>query len=375
MCCPDGAVLPCASGHTTICAYCRQPEPDEEHVESHDHSTCVEKGLNARTFTRKDHLRQHLRLVHHVKLDPSMEAWKSTPEVIRSRCGFCNVTFSTWDERAAHLAKHFREGKTMGEWCGGWGLDPDVAACVTDAMPPFMIQGERQKPLPWSAEKGDTTMFNDLHKQLVPNLEGAATKGWEVMGAVLTDYVVQCQRNGEEVTEQGIQTYARRCLYESDDAWNQTRADNSQWMELFKARLGLIDRGDGVLDMHPEMIMQAKSNVENGCATFLGADLGPRCPPSNSANAIPYCNPSTSWSSLQPGLVSQEDLLMPQNTDPDVSFDGFDMAALTSGVASDGLLTPHQVDMSHGEAEPGLEALMDEMMWSMEGDFSGVLDQ
>jgi hypothetical protein len=38
-------------------------EPSEEHLATHNHKGCVEKGLDSRTFYRKDHLRQHLRLM------------------------------------------------------------------------------------------------------------------------------------------------------------------------------------------------------------------------------------------------------------------------------------------------------------------------
>ncbi len=85
------------------CVYCEEQDPSDEHIESHNHRQCEEKGLDARTFYRKDHLRQHLRLMHNCEMLPSMDNWKSVAANINSRCGFCAKRFAVWNERVDHL--------------------------------------------------------------------------------------------------------------------------------------------------------------------------------------------------------------------------------------------------------------------------------
>src|SRR5438045_659509 len=46
------------------CVFCGSPNPDDTHYEIHNYTVCQERSLEERTFYRKDHLRQHLRLVH-----------------------------------------------------------------------------------------------------------------------------------------------------------------------------------------------------------------------------------------------------------------------------------------------------------------------
>ena len=82
---------------------------------------------------------------------PSMESWKSEVQYINSRCGFCAMTFSKWQDRVDHLAKEFRNGATMKDWKGCRGLDPQVAAHVVNAMPPYLIGDESKSPFPFSA--------------------------------------------------------------------------------------------------------------------------------------------------------------------------------------------------------------------------------
>lgn len=121
------------------CVFCGEANPDSAHVESHNHTACQERTLEERTFYRKDHLNQHLRLVHNVKfVDWSMKAWKvATPE-IRSRCGFCGVVLPNWTSRVEHLAEHFKTGNTMADWKGDWGFEAPVLSMIENSIPPCM---------------------------------------------------------------------------------------------------------------------------------------------------------------------------------------------------------------------------------------------
>lgn len=63
ICAPLGDVITCSSSGQRKCVYCDEIDPTKEHLETHNHRNCEEKGREARTFYRKDHLRQHLRLM------------------------------------------------------------------------------------------------------------------------------------------------------------------------------------------------------------------------------------------------------------------------------------------------------------------------
>ncbi|KAL9092734.1 MAG: hypothetical protein Q9159_000632 [Coniocarpon cinnabarinum] len=227
VCCPNGPIEQDSLNQRSTCAYCRHPNPDMAHVESHDHSACLEKGLSGRSFTRKDHLRQHLRLVHSVAMHDSMDNWKVVPEIVRSRCGFCDAAFTTWDDRAGHLAKHFREARTMAEWSGGWGFDPEVEAQVADANPHLLEAAQRSRPL----------ASGHVEEEHAGNDTAANAHGWEVMGSILLRFVRECLSHGEEVTDAKVQQHARQTLYGNDDAWNQTCADDAHWLALFKEQV------------------------------------------------------------------------------------------------------------------------------------------
>lgn len=74
ICAPLGPVYLNPSTGVNTCVYCLATEPTREHIESHSHSQCENKGLESRTFYRKDHLRQHLRLMHDCELLPYMDS-------------------------------------------------------------------------------------------------------------------------------------------------------------------------------------------------------------------------------------------------------------------------------------------------------------
>jgi hypothetical protein len=296
ICAPLGPVVTISSSGERQCVYCGEKNPSNEHAEiTHNHRLCEEKGPDARTFYRKDHLRQHLRLVHSCKMVESMDMWKSEATFIKSRCGFCAQKFDRWQERIDHLAKHFKSGAQMRDWKGCRGLDPAVAANVTNAMPPYLIGNESRSPFPFSATneatwsqslRFATAAGTDLEYTLPtspdwesligaanvipkpttgtrqpvltsaeaealrqkmdyspyygsnPNSPGAITC-WEILTIRLGKYVQEQVLGGIVPTDEALQRQARQILYEDDDSWNQTAADNPEWLELFKKAHGL----------------------------------------------------------------------------------------------------------------------------------------
>ena len=72
-----------------------------------------------------------------------------------------------------------------------------------------------------------------------PNLENSTC--WEVLTVRLGRFVREQMQAGIYPSDELIQGEARRILFESDDTWNQTAADNPEWLDLFKKAHGLSD--------------------------------------------------------------------------------------------------------------------------------------
>lgn len=313
ICAPLGDVITRSSSGQRECVYCDVLDPSPEHLETHNHAACEEKGLESRTFYRKDHLRQHLRLMHNCKMTAGMESWKSEATFIKSRCGFCGAEFTKWQDRVDHLAKEFRNGKQMKDWKGCRGLDAHVAAQVTNSMPPYLIGNESKSPFPFSASN-KASMAHTLYltqpdlEFAIPGLPTTAASGtnsftaqdwsnhntlqasgyssegcvpsivphasttspgttwtsqlatppqpsphssnpyttcWEILTLRLGRYARQQAEllGPANVTDDMLQQHARRILYDDDDSWNQTAADNPEWLHLFKKAHGITQAG------------------------------------------------------------------------------------------------------------------------------------
>jgi len=72
-----------------------------------------------------------------------------------------------------------------------------------------------------------------------PQRPGKISSCWEVLTVRLGLFVKERLRLGDPITNEMLQGHARWILYESDDQWNQTAADNPEWLELFKKAHGL----------------------------------------------------------------------------------------------------------------------------------------
>ncbi|KAK8159916.1 hypothetical protein BC567DRAFT_145062, partial [Phyllosticta citribraziliensis] len=250
ICAPLGPVITCTASGQRKCVFCEKIDPSKEHLENHNWTACEEKSPEQRTFYRKDHLRQHMRLMHDCKLNELMESWKSETTYIRSRCGFCRKTFDTWQDRVDHLAKEFRNGALMKDWKGCRGFDPQVALLVTNAMPPYLIGSESKTPNPFKASEpaslawhlsaqegiGPTT---SLPSNNMPTAGAMSATAWEILTVRLGRYTKMQMSHGITPTDNMLQREARRIIYDEDDGWEQTAADNPEWLELFKKAHGI----------------------------------------------------------------------------------------------------------------------------------------
>ncbi|CAG1979181.1 hypothetical protein QX201_012495 [Fusarium graminearum] len=146
-CSPNGPTAINPDNGLIVCLFCGQDNPDENHLVNHNPSACQE-----RAFSRKDHLKQHLRLVHNAALtDLTTKLWKTAQPDITSRCGFCQASLSTWPDRVDHLANHFKLGCTMRSWIGDWGFNASVLKTLENAMPPYLVYFEGGTPFPFTA--------------------------------------------------------------------------------------------------------------------------------------------------------------------------------------------------------------------------------
>lgn len=216
------------------CSLCDECDPTDTHLDSHRISDCTVKPRSLRTFQRKDHLLQHLRLTHGVKkVIPSMNAWRSRISRVQSRCGFCGETFSVWSDRNDHLVEHFRSGKSMKDWKGDRGFEPSIAMLVQSAIPPYLISTESLELEPFSASKGAMKkILSSPQIQNPPNI-------FEVLTARLGDFVTAARAKGTTINCDILRREARLILYGDDDPSNRTPADNGQWLALFKIGHGL----------------------------------------------------------------------------------------------------------------------------------------
>ncbi|KAK5084563.1 hypothetical protein LTR05_005641 [Lithohypha guttulata] len=277
-CCPMGPTRIDPTTGLHQCVFCPELSPTPSHLEQHNFQTCNEKTVAERTFYRKDHLRQHLRLMHNVRYDPHMDTWKSTTFEIKSRCGFCPSLFTSWQSRADHLAAHFKNGADMKDWGGGHGFEGYVERLVENAIPPYLIGYERSTMNPYRAREVRKSTLSNREVQLSPTNTGTTPNtstvtsstndmsedngndhDWSHCEKIEVDQITKdsnCWHRLEEeliryVTEQGsigivptdkmMQDHARVIIYGDADPWDWTMADNQIWLDAFKAEHDLMN--------------------------------------------------------------------------------------------------------------------------------------
>jgi hypothetical protein len=121
ICCPRTGQFP------SRCPFCEKTDPSPSHLADHNYLSCQEKPLSERTFNRKDYFLQHASQEHKISLEQKparlvelLEAWRHPMPLARGHqalhCGFCGLTFPTYQDRSEHVAGHFMAGLDMMSW-------------------------------------------------------------------------------------------------------------------------------------------------------------------------------------------------------------------------------------------------------------------
>jgi hypothetical protein len=108
--------------YPVTCPFCLEAQPSNEHLSNHSYLGCVQKPVEERTFTHKDHLKQHIQRVHQKggngklkDIEDILKEWgrQAPPLGLNSlalHCGSCGMRFREWESRVAHVAWHFIQG-------------------------------------------------------------------------------------------------------------------------------------------------------------------------------------------------------------------------------------------------------------------------
>jgi hypothetical protein len=84
----------------------------------------------------------------------------------------------------------------------------------------------------------ETLDYSLNHSSPTHSSPGAVTC-WEILTVRLGQYAREQMARGIIPTDEQLQSQARRIIYEGEDRWNQTAADNTEWLELFKKAHGM----------------------------------------------------------------------------------------------------------------------------------------
>lgn len=196
---------------------------------------------------------------------------------LRSRCGFCNATFTTWDERVNHLVQEFHDGAEMKNWRGPRGFNADIEARATFSMPPYLIDVDAKTQTPFSASDPlsilhHATLFPE-QRRLNGLSEEASWEGhmerpfshsgivtyWEKFDAALGQWVRARIHEGMEITDEMIQEQGRFIVFGTTDPWNQSEADHPDWLAEFKVKYGIQEQPDAIEMATSEFITELQT--------------------------------------------------------------------------------------------------------------------
>lgn len=120
ICVATGIIVQSTHENSFCCDFCNEPNPSPNYSKDcYRTDKCAKKAAVDSTFMRRVHLKQHILRFHGCAMpDNVANCWRSKISYSQQiwTCEFCGDSLESWDARAIHILKHFREGKTMNYW-------------------------------------------------------------------------------------------------------------------------------------------------------------------------------------------------------------------------------------------------------------------
>lgn len=114
-CMPNGAIEFTLQGPT--CAICQMANPDEDHLNSHQVTSCLGASLSTPVFERRVDLVNHLKIHGVLNGRGLAENWKCAPTKKSWACGFCVRYFPQRMDRINHIyIHHYSRGVNIQSW-------------------------------------------------------------------------------------------------------------------------------------------------------------------------------------------------------------------------------------------------------------------
>lgn len=151
------------------------------------------------------------------------------------------------------------------------------------SSPNWLRNFRRRAHLPRSEDVKD-----QVFRSTDPTLIDSTIHSYSRLERELGDYLKLQRSMGMEPTNEDLQRQARIIIYEFDDGWNQTGADNLNWLNAFRERHPSADTTSS--ESSPTFSMQRSAQSTNPTPKSINCPVNSQC-----------ANPLEPSSSLKPG--------------------------------------------------------------------------
>lgn len=104
---------------------------------------------------------------------------------------------------------------------------------------PHQTQSGQVNRVAFSASERPPNTNDTSHMGSAPKFTSQQPTPFEVLTERLIRFAQERQSAGAPITDESLQQEARCFFYGDEDPWNQTVADNPDWLQLFKDGMGL----------------------------------------------------------------------------------------------------------------------------------------